>query len=92
MGIQSEGVHTKGWQRDVVKRRMEQRVGREEGQDLQVDLGPGEGLEASVRSTRLLEEKLITRALNQYGGCKCQCGGCHGKIKLVRSVTHIHIL
>ncbi len=70
MGIQSEGVHTKGWQRDVVKRRMEKRVGREVGQDLQVDLGPREGLEASGRSTRLLEEELITRELNQYGGCE----------------------
>ncbi len=29
MGIKSEGVHTKGRQRDVVKRRMEKRVGRE---------------------------------------------------------------
>ncbi len=46
MWIKCEGVHTKGWQRDVVKRRMEKRVGRKVGQDLQVDLGPGDGLEA----------------------------------------------
>ncbi len=44
MGVECEGVHSKGRQRDVVKRRMERRVGREEGQDLQVDLGPGHGL------------------------------------------------
>ncbi len=69
MGFKSEGVHTKGRQRDVVRRRMERRVGREVGQDFQVDLDPGEGLEASGRSTRLLEEKLITRGLNQYSGC-----------------------
>ncbi len=31
MGNESEGVHTKGRQRDVVKRRMERRVGREVG-------------------------------------------------------------
>ncbi len=46
MGIKSEGVHTKGRQRDVVKRRMEKRVGREVKQDFLVDLDPGEGLEA----------------------------------------------
>ncbi len=51
-----------------MKRRMEGRVGREVGQDLQVDLGPGDGLEARGRSTRLLEEKFITRELNQYYG------------------------
>ncbi len=39
----SEGIHTTGRQRDVVKRRMERRVGREEEQDLQVDLGPRDG-------------------------------------------------
>ncbi len=60
MGIKSEGV-----QRDIVKRRLEKRVGREVGQDLQVDLGPG----ARGRSPRMLEEKLITRELYQYGGC-----------------------
>ncbi len=69
MGIRSEGVHTKGQQRSVVKRRMEGRVGREVGQDLQVDLGPRDGLEARGRSTRLLEEEFITRELNQCGGC-----------------------
>ncbi len=68
MGIKSEGVHTKGRQRGVVKRRIEGRVGREVGQDLQVDLGPGDGLEAGGRSTRLFEEKFITRELNQYYG------------------------
>ncbi len=69
MGIKSEGVHTKGRQKEVVKRRMEKRVGREVGQDLQVDLDPGEGLKARGRPKRLLEEKLITRELNQYSGC-----------------------
>ncbi len=54
MGIKSEGVHTKGRQRGVVKRRMEKEVGREAEQGLQVGLGPGEGLEARGRSTRLL--------------------------------------
>ncbi len=53
MGNKSEGVHTKGRQRDVVRRRLERRVGREVGQDFQVDLGPGKGLEARGRSTRL---------------------------------------
>ncbi len=38
----------------------------ETGQDLQVGLDPEEGLEAGGR---LLEEKFITRELNQYGGC-----------------------
>ncbi len=69
MGGESEGVHTKGWQRDVVKRRMEKEVEREAGQDLQIGLDPGEGLEAGSRSTKLLEEKFITREFNQYGGC-----------------------
>ncbi len=77
MGIKSEGVHTKGRQRVVVKRRMEKRVGREVGQDLQADLGPGEGMEERGRSKRLLEGKLITRELNQNGGCWGQYGGCH---------------
>ncbi len=54
MRSKSEGVHTKGRQRDVVKRRMEKEVGREAGQDLQVGLDPGEGLEARGRSTRVL--------------------------------------
>ncbi len=48
---------------------MEKEVGREAGQGLQVGLDPGEGLEASGRSTRLLEEKFITGEFNQYGGC-----------------------
>ncbi len=38
MGLESEGVHTKGRQRDVLMRRVERRVRREEWQDLQ-DLG-----------------------------------------------------
>ncbi len=38
---------------------MEKRAGREVGQDLQVDLGPWDGLEARGRSTRLLEEEFI---------------------------------
>ncbi len=54
---------------DVVKRRKEKEVKREAGQDLQVGHDPGEGLEAGGRSTKLLEEKFITRELNQYGGC-----------------------
>ncbi len=45
-----------------MKRRIEKEVGREAGQDLQVGLDPGEGLEAGGRSTKLLEEKLITYA------------------------------
>ncbi len=68
MVSKSEGVRTKGRQRDVVKRRMENEVGREARQDLHLGLGPGEGLEARGRSTRLLEEKFITREFNQYGG------------------------
>ncbi len=44
MGGESEGVHTKGWQRDVVKRRMEKEGEREAGQDLQIGFDPGEGL------------------------------------------------
>ncbi len=60
-----------------MKRRMEKRVGRKVGQDLQVDFGPGDGMEARGRSTRFLEEEFITRELNQYGGCKGQYGGCH---------------
>ncbi len=59
MGNESEGVHTKGRQRDVVKRQMQRRVRWEVGQDLQVYLGPGDGLEARGRSTRLLEEEFI---------------------------------
>ncbi len=34
IGVKSEGVHTKGLQRNVVKRRMEKRVEREVEQDL----------------------------------------------------------
>ncbi len=52
-----------------MKRRMDGRVEREAGQDVQVDLGPGDGLAARGRSTSLLEEEFITRELNQYGGC-----------------------
>ncbi len=52
-----------------MKRRMEKRVEREVGQDLQADLGPGEGLKEKGRSKRMLEGKIITRELNQYGGC-----------------------
>ncbi len=48
---------------------MEREDEQEAGQDLQVALDPGEGLEAGGRSTKLLEEKFITRELNQYGGC-----------------------
>ncbi len=50
VGIKSGGVPTKGRQRDAVKRRMEKRDGREVGQDLQADLGPGEALEERGRS------------------------------------------
>ncbi len=48
---------------------MEKEVGREAGQDLQVGLDPGEELETGGRSTKLLEEKCITKEFNQYGGC-----------------------
>ncbi len=48
---------------------MEKEVERGAGQDLQIDLDPREGLEAGSRPTKLLEEKLITREFNQYGGC-----------------------
>ncbi len=41
----------------------------EVGQDLQADLGAGEGLSERCGSIRLLEGKFITRELNQYGGC-----------------------
>ncbi len=47
---------------------MEKRVAREMGQDLQADLGPGEGLEEMGRSKSLLERKFITRELNQFCG------------------------
>ncbi len=46
MGIESEGIHTKGRQMDVVKRRMERRAGRKVEQEFQLDIGPGDGLEA----------------------------------------------
>ncbi len=36
----------------------------EAGQDLQIGLDPGEGLEAGGRSTKLLEKKFITREFN----------------------------
>ncbi len=55
--------------RDVVRQQMERRVGREVGQDLHIDLFPGDVLEARGRSIRLLEEYFIARELNQYGGC-----------------------
>ncbi len=45
MGIKSEGVLTKGRQRGVVKLQVEGRVGLQVGQDLKVDIGPGDGLE-----------------------------------------------
>ncbi len=62
MGIKSEDEQTvKGRQRSVVKRRMDGRVEREVGQDLQVDLAPGDGLEAWGRSTSLLEKEFTTR-------------------------------
>ncbi len=48
---------------------MENEVGRKAGQDLQIGLDPGEGLETGGRFTKLLEEKFITREFNQYGGC-----------------------
>ncbi len=48
---------------------MERRVGREVGQDLHIDLFPGDVLDARGRSIRLLEEYFISRELNQYGGC-----------------------
>ncbi len=51
-----------------MKRRMENEVEREAGQDPQIGLYPGEGLEAGGRSTKLLEEKFITREFNQYDG------------------------
>ncbi len=38
-------MHTKGLQRNAVKRRMDKRVEREVGQDLQAGIGPGEGSE-----------------------------------------------
>ncbi len=60
IGVKSEGVHTTGLQMTVVKRRMEKRVEREVGQDLQADLGPGEGLEEKGRPKRLLDGKFIT--------------------------------
>ncbi len=50
MGGESGGVHTRGWQRDVVRRRMEKGIEWEAGQDLQVGLDPGEGLEAGGKS------------------------------------------
>ncbi len=52
-----------------MKRRTEKGIEWETGQDRQVCLDPKEGLEAGGRSTKLLEEKFITRELNQYGGC-----------------------
>ncbi len=52
MGIEKEGIHTKGRQLDVVKRCMGRRVGREIGQDLQIGLDLGDGLEKKGMSTR----------------------------------------
>ncbi len=53
MGIEREreGIHTKGLQWDVVKRRVERWVGREIGQEVQVGLDPGDGLGEKGRST-----------------------------------------
>ncbi len=52
-----------------MKRRTEKGIEWETGQDRQVGLDPKEGLDTGGRSTKLLEEKFITRELNQYGGC-----------------------
>ncbi len=52
-----------------MKRRMQKEAERGTGQNHQIGLDPGEGLEAGGRSTKLLEEKFITREFNQYGGC-----------------------
>ncbi len=46
------GIHTEGLQWDVVKQQMGRRIRRVIGQDLQVDLDPGDGLEEKSRSTR----------------------------------------
>ncbi len=46
-----------------MKRQMEGRAGLEVGQDLQVELGPEDGLVARGRPKRLLEEEFITREL-----------------------------
>ncbi len=53
----------------MVKRRTEKGMEWETGQYRQVGLDPDKGLDAGGRSTKLLEEKFITRELNQYGGC-----------------------
>ncbi len=57
MGGESGGVHANAWQRDVVKRRTENGIEWETGQDRQLGLDPEEGLEAGGRSTKLLGEK-----------------------------------
>ncbi len=52
MGVEREGIRTKGLQRDLVNLRMGRWVGREEGQDLQVCLDPGDELEERGSFTR----------------------------------------
>ncbi len=56
MGIEKEGIHTKGRQWDVVKQWTGRRVGREIWQDLQIGLDPGDGLKKKGRSARRLED------------------------------------
>ncbi len=56
----------------VYTRRGGRRVGRKVGQNLLVDLGPANGFKARDRSTRLYEEKFITREFGQFG-CICSC-------------------
>ncbi len=55
-GIEREGIHTKGLQWGVLTRRIERWIRRVMGQDLQVGLNPGDGLENKGRSTTCLEE------------------------------------
>ncbi len=50
-GIEREGIHTKGLQWGVVRRRIERWIRRVMGQDLQVGLDTGDGLEEKGRST-----------------------------------------
>ncbi len=47
-----ERIHTKGRQWDIVKRWMGRRVSQGIGQDLQIGLDPGDGLEEKGRSAR----------------------------------------
>ncbi len=58
MGIKNEGLHKKGRQRDAVKRQMEKWVGREVGQDLQVALGLGEGLETRGKVYKIVRGEI----------------------------------